>query len=214
MNVTEGVHAFLWQSYSENNCNAYLLEGEKNILVDPGHRHLLDHVDRGLKDAGLSRDRIDVVLITHAHPDHLESIGDFSPPALFAMNQREYELFNQYAAGYMKLPEPDFFLGEGDLMIGDIRLQVILAPGHSPASVCLYWADKKVLITGDVVFDRGIGRTDMPGGSGKALMQSIRRLADLDVEYLLTGHGGIVAGRDAVRKNFKEIEKTWFPYLR
>jgi glyoxylase-like metal-dependent hydrolase (beta-lactamase superfamily II) len=214
MNVTDGVHAFLWESYSENNCNTYLLTGEKNVLVDPGHRHLLAHVDRGLEGLGLSRERIDAVLITHAHPDHLEAIGEFAPPALFAMNQEEYELFSRYAAGYMTLPEPDFFLGEGDLAIGDIRLQVILAPGHSPASVCLYWPEKKVLIAGDVVFAQGIGRTDMPGGSGKALMQSIRRLAALDVEYLLTGHGGIVAGKAAVKKNFADIEKTWFPYLR
>ncbi len=46
------------------------------------------------------------------------------------------------------------------------------------------------------------------------LAESIRRLAALDVEYLLTGHGEIVAGREEVRKNFAEIEKTWFPYLR
>jgi len=214
MKVTDGVHAFLWQSYSENNCNTYLLEGEKRVLVDPGHRHLLGHVEQGLKGLGLGRDGIDVVLITHAHPDHLESIGEFAPPALFAMNRDEYELFNRYAAGYMTLPEPDFFLGEGELAIGDIGLQVILSPGHSPASVCLWWPEKKALITGDVVFAQGIGRTDMPGGSAKALMQSIQRLAALDAEYLLTGHGGIVTGRSAVKRNFEEIEKTWFPYLR
>jgi len=49
-----------------------------------------------------------------------------------------------------------------------LKMQVMLCPGHSPGSVCLYLPDSKVLITGDVVFYMSVGRTDFPGGSTKA----------------------------------------------
>ncbi|MDM7935532.1 MAG: MBL fold metallo-hydrolase, partial [Methanothrix sp.] len=66
---------------------------------------------------------------------------------------------------------------------------------------------------GDVVFQQGIGRTDFPGGSGKQLKESIRRIMKLDVEYLLSGHGNIVAGAENVRQNFRIVEEQWFRYL-
>ena len=91
--------------------------------------------------------------------------------------------------------------------------QVLLAPGHSPGSICLYWPDKRVLVTGDVVFNQGIGRTDLPGGNGKLLKESIKKLAALEVEYLLPGHGEIVAGKKSVDANFNIIETQWFGYL-
>ena len=90
---------------------------------------------------------------------------------------------------------------------------VLHTPGHSPGSICLYQPDKKVLFTGDVVFNQGIGRTDLPGGSGPELKESIKRISHLDVSLLLTGHGDVVPGRDAVAENFKMIEESWFSYL-
>jgi hypothetical protein len=60
-------------------------------------------------------------------------------------------------------------LAEGDLNLGrdekQVNLTVIQTPGHSPGSICLYWAERKVLITGDLVFNGSVGRTDFPGGS-------------------------------------------------
>jgi glyoxylase-like metal-dependent hydrolase (beta-lactamase superfamily II) len=113
----------------------------------------------------------------------------------------------------MEFPAPAFFLQEGDLVIGDKTFRVILTPGHSPGSICLYWPEKKVLFTGDVVFSQSIGRTDLPGGSGKQLKESISRLAELDVEVLCPGHGDVVAGRENVQKNFKMIRDYWFNQL-
>jgi len=69
------------------------------------------------------------------------------------------------------------------------------------------------IFTGDVVFNQGIGRTDLPGGNGQELKESIKRLSRLDVSLLLTGHGDVVSGRDAVAENFKMIEDYWFSYL-
>jgi len=55
----------------------------------------------------------------------------------------------------------------------------------------LYWPEKKALFTGDVVFPMGVGRTDFPGGDGALLRKSIERLAQLDGEWLLSGHGEV-----------------------
>jgi len=213
MKILDGLYGFIWQSASENNCNSFLIEGAKKILVDPGHRHLFQHVKRGLAQIETTPEQIDVVLVTHGHPDHLEMVGSFGPATLWAMSRIDYEFVMKYIGSHMKLPDPTFFLQEGDLVIGDKAFRVILTPGHSPGSICLYWPEKKVLFTGDVVFSQSIGRTDLPGGSGKQLKESISRLAELDVEVLCPGHGDVVAGRENVKKNFKLIRDFWFNQL-
>ena len=213
MKIIDGLYGFIWQSASENNCNSFFIDGSKKILIDPGHRHLFQHVRRGLERVGLAPEQIDAVLVTHGHPDHLETAGSFGPSARWAMSRIDYDFVLQYLGARAEMPQPAFFLQEGDLAIGDTALQVILTPGHSPGSVCLYWPQKKVLFTGDVVFSQSIGRTDLPGGSGRQLKESITRLAELDVEVLCPGHGDVVTGRENVRKNFKMIKDFWFNYL-
>jgi glyoxylase-like metal-dependent hydrolase (beta-lactamase superfamily II) len=213
MKIIEGLYGFIWQSPSENNCNSYFIDGAKKILVDPGHRHLFQHVKRGLAQIETTPEQIDVVLVTHGHPDHLETVGSFGPATRWAMSRIDYEFVLKYIGSHMDFPAPAFFLQEGDLTLGDKTFRVILTPGHSPGSACLYWPEKKVLFTGDVVFSQSIGRTDLPGGSGKQLKESISRLAELDVEVLCPGHGDVVAGRENVKKNFKLIKDFWFNQL-
>jgi glyoxylase-like metal-dependent hydrolase (beta-lactamase superfamily II) len=94
-----------------------------------------------------------------------------------------------------------------------MKFQVIHAPGHSPGSICIYWPQEKTLITGDVLFYQGIGRTDLPGGNGQTLKESIKSLSRLDVEHLLPGHGEVVSGRELVKRNFSEVERVWFQYI-
>jgi hydroxyacylglutathione hydrolase len=107
---------------------------------------------------------------------------------------------------------PEFYLKEGEASLGKngFKLDVMLSPGHSPGSVCLYWAEKKVLITGDVVFFMSVGRTDFPGGDTAMLKKSIDRLAALDVEYIVPGHNtepkGIIRGKDLVERNFEAVQ--------
>ena len=206
-------YGFIWQSASENNCNSFFVDGANKILIDPGHRHLFQHVKRGLAQIKATPEQIDVVLVTHGHPDHLEMVGSFGPSTQWAMSRIDYEFVMKYIGSHMDFPAPAFFLQEGDLVIGDKTFRVILTPGHSPGSVCLYWPEKKVLFTGDVVFSQSIGRTDLPGGSGKQLKESISKLAELDVEVICPGHGDVVAGRENVKKNFTLIKDFWFNQL-
>jgi hydroxyacylglutathione hydrolase len=216
MKIMDGLHASLWRDPTSNNCNTYWIDRDKRILVDPGHLHLFRRVEPEMREEGLSITDIDLVIVTHAHPDHMEAVQMLEKPTLFAMGLAEMDFLRDVAERYRRdlgVLEPDFFLQEGEMKVGRNAFQIVLAPGHSPGSICLYWPEHKVLFTGDVVFNHGIGRSDLPGGNGKLLKESIQRLAALDADYLLPGHGEIIAGAENVRANFQMIEQEWFGYL-
>jgi glyoxylase-like metal-dependent hydrolase (beta-lactamase superfamily II) len=221
MKIVNNIHAFIWQSMTANNCNSYFIDGPKRILIDPGHRAMFEHVEKGLKDLGLAIADIDLIICTHGHPDHLEAVQLFKgKKTKFTLHEIEWQWIDTIgrpmsaALGIdMDAIKPDFFLQEGELSLDDLELQIIHTPGHSPGSVSLYWSDQKVLFTGDVVFKEGLGRTDLPGGDGAKLKASIKRLAELDVEWLLSGHGDPVSGAKEVKANFEQIEQFWFNYI-
>lgn len=206
---------------SANNCNTYVIDNGKRILIDPGHTRHFDHVAQELKALGLGLDDIDVVLCTHAHPDHIEGVDILKRAgAQFAMHQADWELTRAMlpAIGMSKRVDindytPDFFLKSGDVRIGDIELQVWHTPGHSPGSLCFYWPLNKVLISGDLVFKGGVGRTDLPGGDSRQLKESIEHAASLPVASLLPGHGDIVSGKKEVKANFNRIAQVYLDYF-
>lgn len=219
MKLLDDLYLFPWNSMTANNCNTYLIDANKRILIDPGHYHLFNHVRDELDRLSLCPEDMDMVIITHGHPDHMEGVRIFQgTDALVAVSSWEMEFIKAVAPHYgeaLGIPdfEPQILLQEGDLKVGNLSFEVIHTPGHSPGSICLYWPDRKVLFTGDVVFNQGIGRTDLPGGNGKELKESIRRISLLDAEYVLTGHGDVVMGREAVKENFRAIEAYWFGFL-
>ena len=213
MKVFDGLYAFIWRAYAQNNCNTYFIDAELKILVDPGHLHLFDNVRKNLNAIGTSPEQIDLVIATHGHPDHLEAVQGLGKSTMFAMSAEEYRFVSEFAGRYFKIPEPYFFLQEGNLVVGGESFEIIATPGHSPGSICLYWPLKKALFTGDLVFSQSIGRTDLPGGNGSMLKESIKRISEMDVQYLLSGHGEIVAGKKEVKMNFEKIKNYWFDFL-
>lgn len=217
MLLFDGLHVFPWVNPSVNNCNSYLIEGKEKILIDPGHKHLFGHVGDELKRMDINPKSIKLVLITHAHPDHIEGMVLF-PGSKRAMHKEEYDFIKEIAPHYGEILgggdfEPHILFQEGTLNVGDLGFHIIHTPGHSPGSICIYWPQKKALFTGDLVFAGGVGRTDLPGGDSEQLKQSIMKLIDLDIEYLLPGHGEILKGRSIIKANFSEIERVYFPLL-
>jgi glyoxylase-like metal-dependent hydrolase (beta-lactamase superfamily II) len=221
MKIANNVHAFIWQSLTANNCNAYFIDGPTRVLIDPGHRALFEHVEGGLRDLELKPDDIDLIICTHAHPDHLEAVQLFKQKsALFTLHETEWQwvttVGKQMSAALgidIDVLSPDFFLKEGELCLEGLEMQVFLTPGHSPGSICLYWPTQRALFSGDLVFKEGLGRTDLPGGDGAKIKESIKRMSQLDVELLLAGHGEIVSGAQEVKSNFDQIEDFWFRYV-
>ena len=89
-------------------------------------------------------------------------------------------------------PEPEVFIDEGDsIKFGNSELKVLFTPGHAPGHVVFYNEEQNFLIAGDTVFQRSIGRTDLPGGDHDTLIQSIKdKILTLpDNTIIYSGHG-------------------------
>jgi len=221
MKIGDDLYAYVWENPYENNCNTYVVKRGKALLIDPGHFHHLNGLRDRMEKDGISSEGIDLVILTHCHPDHFEGVQAFlNKPVKIAMSREEerYLLGNgKLLFEMMEQPLPefrmDFYLKEGDLHFGEETFQVYHTPGHSPGSLSIYWPKRKALFTGDLVFYGGVGRTDFLEGDSKKLMESIERLADLDTEILLPGHGEMVAGRAKVLQNFQFIRQSIYPYL-
>jgi len=234
--LAEKFYCYVWQGRG-NNCNAILwpsvLRGERpHVLVDPGHvrnelgEPCFDSLAQAMEGDGFKMEDIGLVIATHSHPDHIEATEPVveKSGALFTLSREEDEFYRtmgmtffQAFGGKPSQVNPSFYLKEGDLSLGakndKVAVKVIFTPGHSPGSISLYLEDDKILISGDVVFAGSIGRTDFPGGSPSVLRESIDKLSQLDVEYLVSGHstemGNIIVGKDKVRRNFYTV-KTFF----
>ncbi len=221
MQLLSDLHVFLWESMVNNNCNTFLINGSARVLIDPGHIKHFHHVQSGLTDLGLTLEDIDLVIITHAHPDHIEAARVFkNTPALIATHDKDWQLVKSmetFIKSFMGINIddmiPDIFLEQGEFSIKKLKLEIFHTPGHSPGSISIYWPDRKVLFTGDVIFEDSFGRTDLPGGNGSQIKESIKMLSELDVEWMLPGHGPIISDSNSVSANFKNVINSLFEYI-
>jgi hydroxyacylglutathione hydrolase len=221
MKLEKDLYAYLWQNPYENNCNTYLIQGEITVLIDPGHSRHVPNLFQQMKGDGISPDEINLVILTHSHPDHFEGLEAFlNKPVKIAMNREEerYLLENgKLLFEMMQQPLPefrvDFYLMEGELHLAQELFHIYQTPGHSPGSLSIHWPERKVLFTGDLVFYGGIGRTDFLEGNSKLIKESIERISHLDTELLLPGHGEIVTGKEMVLQNFEYIRQNFYDYL-
>src|SRR4030043_1968703 len=190
MKLEKDLYAYLWRDPYENNCNTYVIKGETTLSTPPGHPRHLKKVFHQMEEDGLSPEKIELVIVTHSHPDHMEGVEVFlDKPVRIAMGQEEERYLlesGKILFDMMGMPLPkiriDFYLKEGELRLGGKTFHVYQSPGQSPGSLTIYWPDRKVLFTGDVVFLRGMGGTDFLEGNSKLLMESIERLSLLDTE--------------------------------
>lgn len=214
MKITPELHAYPWTSHVRNNANSYLMAGRTNVLIDPGHLDAFPILEEKLEADSYPLSSIDLVIATHMHPDHMEAMAAFlDTSALMAMHTEAHKMLKEhgeYFFSLMGLGPPqwrsDFLLKEGGLTVGDEEFEVYHTPGHSPGSICLYWPRLKALFSGDLLFAGGIGRVDLPGGDAHALLASLDRIAHLDVELLLPGHGPVLEGAAEVRQNLLGIK--------
>ncbi|MBF0476096.1 MAG: MBL fold metallo-hydrolase [Deltaproteobacteria bacterium] len=221
MKLLDNLYFYPWADLEENNCNSYYIDGRVRTLIDPGRLHLFAHLDQTMAADGQRIENVDLVIVTHAHPDHFEAVRNYlDQPTRVAMHREDEKFIQTQGAEFfremgMETPQykVDFFLQEGDLKLGEHNFKVFHTPGHSPGSICLYWEENKALFTGDLIFSQGVGRTDFPGCSGRLLKESILRLALLDIEYILPGHGEIVSGNYEVKRNFALIQQAYLPYV-
>ncbi len=177
--------------------NCYIVgceETKEGIIIDPGGsaKDILAEVER----LGLN---IEYVINTHGHFDHTLANKEVvkATGAPLAIHSADAPLLTQGGGalffGIMGKASPpaDMMLEEGQVLtVGNIELKVLHTPGHSPGSICLYNGEEGVLFDGDVLFNMGMGRYDLPGGDYRVLMASIQRLLTLpDETTVYPGHG-------------------------
>jgi hydroxyacylglutathione hydrolase len=213
--VAEHFYIYLWDDERENNCNSIFIDGKVPVLIDPGHLHKVKDLFARMRSDGVDPTRVRVVLATHGHPDHFSSTAAFASESVKIGLSKEDEIFindigKPMYAQYRLDPSQyrvDFYLRDGDLILGKHEFQMIATPGHTPGGLCIYWPRYRVLFPGDLVFYKGVGRVDFPGGDLKALKQSIDVVSRLPVEIIIPGHGQAVQGGPRVRANFEFIRK-------
>jgi len=214
MKITDGVYGYLWQSMFENNCNSYYFGEPFNILFDPGLKNHVDNLFIKMKEDGIDPASIKYIVNTHCHPDHFEGTLKFLDKDIpVCMHKDEIDFYNEQGPMFfsmfnMEFPNIDFKhqLTEGPWEIEGETLEITHTPGHSPGSMCILWKEKKTLVCGDLIFDQSFGRVDFPGGDPSALIKSIHKISELDIEHLLPGHMNHISGKEHVEENFKLVK--------
>jgi glyoxylase-like metal-dependent hydrolase (beta-lactamase superfamily II) len=186
--------------------NCYLILDEEKVIVDTG-AGMDDRIAKKIRKR-VSLGEVSLVINTHAHVDHCGGNAFFREAEVLA-HRREAEemvrgsLYDTCRLRGEKIPRRvDRILAEGDVIeLGNLSLKVLHTPGHTPGSICLLEEEKRILFSGDTLFSGGgFGRVDL-GGSSEEMIQSLRRLAAIDFDLLLPGHGGVA-------KNGKEQAKS------
>ena len=194
--------------------NTYVLYNEANecIIIDPGC--YFDREKEHLKSFIENRElQPKILLNTHCHLDHVFGNKFISEAYQLTLqiHPKEEELLKMApASGLMfNLPFDNYkgeliFIKEGEIVsLGDDRLEIIHAPGHSPGSVCFYCEKQKFIIGGDVLFYNSIGRTDLPGGNHNDLVTNIKeKLFKLPADVkVYPGHGPETTIGEEIKSN-------------
>ena len=178
--------------------NSYILLTKKPAVIDPSENldAILNHLKEHIKPEDL-----EYIILTHYHFDHV-----FGVPKLKEVTKAKV-MIHELDAKFLDF-KLDKLLKDNDVIdLGNCSLKVIHTPGHTPGSICLYEPKSKSLFSGDTIFAHGgFGRTDLIGGNTKKLIESIKRLCELDARILYPGHGELV-------KNVKLRGRNFLPHI-
>ncbi len=188
--------------YNAFQVNTYVIYDDKGkcIVVDPAcySQQEQNHLAAFLADNGLNVERI---VNTHSHVDHVLGTGFMYrkyglKPVIHRAGLPFYDHMAAHALSFGfeidELVVPEEFIEDGDeLMLGGEKIGVLYTPGHADGSVCLVHEAGKWIVTGDLLFQLSIGRTDLPTGSLEVLLRSVReKVLVYDDDYVIyPGHG-------------------------
>jgi len=162
--------------------------------------------------------KVQSIWITHAHFDHFGGLADLlnglnlseEDDFFVGLHPKDLNLWKVKGGAIMfgvpmkSVPKPEHAFKEGEMLsIGKYQFQVHHTPGHSPGHVIFHCQSEGILLSGDLIFKQGIGRTDLLGGSYSTLMDSIQKhvLPLPDETRIFSGHGPETTVGDERRDN-------------
>ena len=190
--------------------NCYIVHEEAAhtcAIIDPGYN--ADVILNKVKSLGLT---VDAVLLTHGHFDHVGAVREIveKTGCKLWMHQRDYTQFRSpendfyYPLHDCDFAEVQFCEDYEEISAGGLSFTVYDTPGHTWGSVC--YLCENALFTGDTLFAGSCGRTDLPGGDWATIVQSLNRLAELEIDVnVYPGHG---------ESTTLSREKKYNPYMR
>jgi hydroxyacylglutathione hydrolase len=195
--------------------NCFLVKGADGhgFVVDPGEE--AEVLISGIEELGITT--VDAILLTHCHFDHIGAVAPvaratgapvYCPKLEVPMLQDVMRFVPWAGFGPYENHDPEETVEGGEtLSFAGISIEVVLTPGHSPGHVTYAVREHGVLLSGDVLFQGSVGRTDLPGGDWSVLEQSIAQLLERypDEFQVLPGHGpATTLGRERATNPFLE----------
>jgi len=176
------IKKFTFNSFQENTYVIYN-ENRHAFIFDPG---CSDAKEENILFQFIERQDLHPIALinTHCHIDHV--LGNYSvkerydipfwaPDGEQVVLKAAPVMSQMYQIPYQSSPDPDEWIDTNhDMSLDGEDWQIMLAPGHSPASLVFYLPSAKIAIAGDVLFRDSIGRTDLPGGNHQELLKNIR----------------------------------------
>ena len=197
--------------------NTFIISDSTNecIIIDPGCYE--KNEKKILQDYILTNNLVPTRLInTHCHIDHILGNNFVSKTwdLELEIHHKDIDLLKNSKniadlygfVNYENSPITNKFLVEGDIIeFGKSKLEVLFTPGHAPGHISLYSKNENFIISGDVLFNNSIGRTDLPGGNYNTLIDTIKNkilcLDDSTVVYC--GHGpSTTVGKERINNPF------------
>ena len=205
------IQSFTFNPYQEN---TYLIfdDSKEAVVIDPGNYEAYENelISKFIDENKLQLKKI---ILTHCHIDHC--LGNkylnekYGAELLIPFDERDlYKNVENIAtlfgfANYSHLDENEYLKEKDKIEFGDIKLDVLFLPGHSPGHLAFYFKNDNVCFSGDVLFYNSIGRTDLPGGDHDTLINSIKnKLFLLNPNTIIyPGHGQKTTLKNEMKDN-------------
>jgi hydroxyacylglutathione hydrolase len=194
----------------QENCWIIHADGsDKALVIDPGEE--ADRLIQAIDDLSLT---VEAILLTHTHFDHVGAVAPLARatgapvycPALEVPILQDINAYVFPGFGPFESYDPEETLTGGEhLTLAGLEIDVIFTPGHSPGHVSFSIPEHDALLSGDVLFQSSVGRTDLPGGDHRTLLDSIATLLNTlpDDTRVLPGHKGTTTlGRERATNPF------------
>jgi len=194
------IKVFTFNLFSENTIVLWDDDTKEAAIIDPGTSSA---EEENILSEFVSTEKITIkyLINTHCHIDHIlgckfvkEKFNPvyFAPEKDLALLENAQKQASMFNITLDNPPKPDSSITEQtELFLGKIKMKFLFTPGHTPGEYCIYLENEKICITGDVLFNESIGRTDLWGGDYNTLINSIetKLLILPDDVVFYPGHG-------------------------